>query len=48
MYPVVEAVVLYEARKERKMSDDTVFDDLMVCTPDDPNPFGPDETVIWE
>jgi hypothetical protein len=48
LYPVVEAVVLYEPRKERKMSDDMIFDEGMVCTPDDPNPFGADETGIWE
>ena len=30
------------------MSDDVFFDEGMVCTPDDPSPFGPDETGIWE
>jgi hypothetical protein len=35
-------------RKEEDMPDNMTFDDGMVCTPDDPSPFGTDETGIWE
>lgn len=30
------------------MSDDMIFDDPMVCTADDPDPFGTEETGVWE
>jgi hypothetical protein len=30
------------------MSDDTIFDEGMVRSPDDSSPFSPDETGIWE
>lgn len=30
------------------MSDGMFFDDPMVCTADDPDPFGTEETGVWE
>ena len=35
-------------RKEEKMSDEMSLDGGMVCTADDPSPFGTDETGMWE
>jgi hypothetical protein len=35
-------------RKEKKMSDEMSLDGGMVCTGDDPSPFGTDETGMWE
>jgi len=35
-------------RKEKKMSEDMSLDGGMVCTADDPSPFGTDETGMWE